>query len=119
MRPLHLFMKLQTDRAVHHSKASQHRIDARAKSQVPACSIIERELGFPSVLSAWQIANAVLLSLSRSIGDQEVIYQPLVVGGGDELGTYRADSFICSAAVHRGLFTVSWSMLKSRNNAYC
>jgi hypothetical protein len=43
----------------------------------------------------------------RSVGDQEVIYQPLVVGGGDELGTYRADSFICSAAVHRGLFTVS------------
>lgn len=41
-----------------------------------------------------------------SIGDQEVIYQPLVVGGGDAEGTYRADSFICSAAVHRGLFTV-------------
>lgn len=45
-----------------------------------------------------------------SVGDQEVIFQPLVVGGGDESGTYRADSFICSAAVHRGLFTVSFEV---------
>lgn len=51
-----------------------------------------------------KVASTRLLNY-RTIGNQEVIYQPLVVGGGDELGTYRADSFICSAAVHRGLFT--------------
>lgn len=42
----------------------------------------------------------------RSIGLDEVIYQPLVVGGGDADGTYRADSFICAAAVHHGVFSV-------------
>lgn len=47
------------------------------------------------------------LVIPNRVGVQEVIYQPLVVGGGDELGTYRADSFICAAAVHRGLFSVS------------
>lgn len=30
------------------------------------------------------------------------------MGGGDEQGTYRADSFLCAAAVHRGLFSVGF-----------
>lgn len=44
----------------------------------------------------------------RAVGAQEVIYQPLVVGGGGdgELGgTYRADSWICASAIHAGLFS--------------
>jgi len=40
----------------------------------------------------------------RTIGNEEVIFKPLVVGGMDEEGTYRADSWICAAAIHRGLF---------------
>ncbi|KAI6782892.1 LCCL domain-containing protein [Emericellopsis cladophorae] len=36
----------------------------------------------------------------RAVGDQEVIYQPFVVGGN---GTYRGDSFICGAAIHAGI----------------
>lgn len=40
----------------------------------------------------------------RTIGNEEVIFEPLVVGGFDDEGTYRADSWICAAAIHRGLF---------------
>ncbi|GAA5913559.1 uncharacterized protein JCM6883_004458 [Sporobolomyces salmoneus] len=40
----------------------------------------------------------------RTIGSTEVIFQPLVVGGMDAEGTYRSDSWICAAAIHRGLF---------------
>lgn len=42
----------------------------------------------------------------RAVGDQEVLYQPLVIGGppeGDSPGYYRADSFVCSAAIHAGV----------------
>lgn len=44
----------------------------------------------------------------RAVGAQEVIYQPLVVGGPSEDepdGTpiYRGDSWICSAAIHAGI----------------
>ncbi|GAA5963286.1 hypothetical protein JCM21900_000320 [Sporobolomyces salmonicolor] len=40
----------------------------------------------------------------RTIGADEVIFEPLVVGGMDDLSTYRADSWICAAAIHHGLF---------------
>lgn len=45
----------------------------------------------------------------RAVGDQEVIYRPLVVGGPPsdvepELATYRGDSYICASAIHAGLF---------------
>ncbi|GAA6022011.1 hypothetical protein JCM11491_005493 [Sporobolomyces phaffii] len=40
----------------------------------------------------------------RTIGNQEVAFRPLVVGGTDPAATYRADSWICAAAIHRGLF---------------
>lgn len=43
------------------------------------------------------------------MGAQEVIYEPLVVGGptpqGDADFTYRGDSFICSAAIHAGIIS--------------
>lgn len=35
----------------------------------------------------------------RAVGSQEIIYQPLVIGG----PVYRGDSFICSSAIHAGL----------------
>jgi hypothetical protein len=45
----------------------------------------------------------------RAVGDQEVVYQSLVVGGppasGDGPAIYRGDSFICGAAVHAGIIS--------------
>ncbi|CAG8960229.1 hypothetical protein HYFRA_00012748 [Hymenoscyphus fraxineus] len=42
----------------------------------------------------------------RAVGAQEIIYQPLVIGGPseeDDTPYYRSDSFICSAAIHAGV----------------
>jgi hypothetical protein len=39
------------------------------------------------------------------VGATEVIYQPLVVGGFDDLSTYRADSWVCPSAIQQGLFS--------------
>ncbi|KAE9364645.1 hypothetical protein N431DRAFT_388897 [Stipitochalara longipes BDJ] len=42
----------------------------------------------------------------RAVGDLEISYQPLVIGGpseDDETPIYRSDSFICSAAIHAGV----------------
>ncbi|CAM1508466.1 Fc.00g053140.m01.CDS01 [Cosmosporella sp. VM-42] len=43
----------------------------------------------------------------RAVGDQEVIYRSLVVGGQTEDGipVYRGDSFICGAAIHAGVIS--------------
>lgn len=47
----------------------------------------------------------------HAVGDQEVVYQPLVVGGPTNASEpisstiYRGDSFICSAAVHAGFIS--------------
>ena len=46
-----------------------------------------------------------------AVGDQQVVYKPLVIGGPQDEGlglpanepVYRADSFICQAAVHAGV----------------
>lgn len=46
----------------------------------------------------------------RVVGDQEIIFKPFVVGGwNNDTGeaTYRADSFICQAAVHAGIISDS------------
>ncbi|VDB95627.1 unnamed protein product [Peniophora sp. CBMAI 1063] len=51
---------------------------------------------------------SVYLHNTRIIGDQDVAYQPLVVGGGDAEGTYRGDSWICASAMHAGLVSDSW-----------
>lgn len=51
----------------------------------------------------------------HAVGDQEVVYQPLVVGGPTDQQTgveeeilanavYRGDSFICASAIHAGFF---------------
>ncbi|TFK19197.1 hypothetical protein FA15DRAFT_674663 [Coprinopsis marcescibilis] len=49
-------------------------------------------------------ADAELVG-TRLVGNEEVEYKPLVIGGGDEEGTYRADSFVCSAALHAGIIS--------------
>jgi hypothetical protein len=44
--------------------------------------------------------KGVTLANIRTVGVEEPVYVPLVVGGGDEQKTYRSDSFICAAAIH-------------------
>nr|RBQ93358.1 hypothetical protein FVER53263_07887 [Fusarium verticillioides] len=43
----------------------------------------------------------------RAVGDQELIYAPMVVGGSGTNGSaepvYRGDSFVCAAAIHAGV----------------
>lgn len=47
----------------------------------------------------------------HAVGDQEVIYKPVVIGGpinsSDPIGSaiYRADSFICASAIHAGFIS--------------
>lgn len=42
--------------------------------------------------------NSVVLLNPRTVGDIQVEFVPLIVGGGDPDKTYRGDSFICAAA---------------------
>ncbi|KAF4585530.1 LCCL domain containing protein [Ophiocordyceps camponoti-floridani] len=54
-------------------------------------------------------ANYMVLN-PRAVGDQEVIYTPLVIGGPSnevrpEEAVYRGDSYICAAAIHAGIIT--------------
>jgi hypothetical protein len=43
--------------------------------------------------------SSVVLQNPRMVGNVEVDFVPLIVGGGDSQKTYRADSFICASAV--------------------
>ncbi|KKA27852.1 hypothetical protein TD95_003236 [Thielaviopsis punctulata] len=46
----------------------------------------------------------------RAVGDQEIVYRPLVIGGpsaDDAQAVYRGDSFICGAALHAGVVSNS------------
>ncbi|KUL92460.1 hypothetical protein ZTR_02287 [Talaromyces verruculosus] len=51
--------------------------------------------------------KSVILQQERTVGNQTLNYQSLVVGGPEpdssEAGIYRADSFICQAAIHAGV----------------
>ncbi|KAI0375410.1 hypothetical protein BV20DRAFT_960553 [Pilatotrama ljubarskyi] len=51
--------------------------------------------------------SSVVLQNPRTVGDEQVDFVPLIVGGGDEHRTYRGDSFICAAAVQAGLISDS------------
>ena len=42
--------------------------------------------------------NSVILQNPRTVGNEQVVFEPLIVGGGDANRTYRGDSFICAAA---------------------
>ncbi|KAG7099055.1 hypothetical protein E1B28_000930 [Marasmius oreades] len=44
----------------------------------------------------------LILQNPRTIGNEQMAYVPLIVGGGDPEGTYRGDTFICAAAVQAG-----------------
>ncbi|KXN83895.1 hypothetical protein AN958_00975 [Leucoagaricus sp. SymC.cos] len=45
----------------------------------------------------------VILQNPRAVGDEQIAFVPLLVGGGDANHTYRADSFICAAAIQAGV----------------
>ena len=57
----------------------------------------------PASCGAYQVANP------RAVGDQEIIYAPVVVGGpvneGDINPIYRGDSMVCVAAIHSGFIS--------------
>ena len=59
----------------------------------------------PANCASYQVLN------HRAVGDQEIIYQTLVIGGpandSDRSPVYRGDSFICSAGIHAGAVTDS------------
>ncbi|WYZ38703.1 hypothetical protein EsH8_III_000617 [Colletotrichum jinshuiense] len=62
--------------------------------------------GFPFRCSA-NCADYMVLN-PRAVGDQEIVYQPLVIGGPtDNTSTpvYRGDSFLCGAAIHAGVIS--------------
>ncbi|KZT72779.1 hypothetical protein DAEQUDRAFT_808764 [Daedalea quercina L-15889] len=50
---------------------------------------------------------SVVLENPRTVGDVQVDYVPLIVGGGDANRTYRGDTFICAAAIQAGLISNS------------
>ena len=43
--------------------------------------------------------SSVILQNPRTVGNEQVDFVPLIVGGGDPDRTYRGDTFICAAAV--------------------
>jgi LCCL domain len=45
------------------------------------------------------LCSSVKLQNPRAIGNEQVNFVPLIVGGGDENFTYRGDSFLCAAAI--------------------
>ncbi|TFL06797.1 hypothetical protein BDV98DRAFT_498161 [Pterulicium gracile] len=49
----------------------------------------------------------VILQNFRTVGNEQVAFVPLVVGGGDAEETYRGDSFICAAAIQAGVISSS------------
>ncbi|KAH6916867.1 LCCL domain-containing protein [Coprinopsis sp. MPI-PUGE-AT-0042] len=50
-----------------------------------------------------------ILQNPRTVGADQQAFVPLIVGGGDEEKTYRADSFICAAAQQTGVVSSSSS----------
>ncbi|KAI2608209.1 uncharacterized protein GGS25DRAFT_265336 [Hypoxylon fragiforme] len=58
----------------------------------------------PSNCASYRVLNP------RAVGDQEVVYAPLIVGGPPNTtniknAVYRGDSFICGSAVHAGVIS--------------
>ncbi|KZT41321.1 hypothetical protein SISSUDRAFT_1042898 [Sistotremastrum suecicum HHB10207 ss-3] len=56
--------------------------------------------------------STTILQNPRAVGDQEPVFVPLIIGGGDQntngsSGTYRGDSFICASAIHAGIISNS------------
>lgn len=53
-------------------------------------------------------SNNVKLLNQRAVGPLELNFRKLLVGGGDDEATYRADSWICSAALQQNLISTSY-----------
>ncbi|KAJ9148371.1 LCCL domain-containing protein [Pleurostoma richardsiae] len=55
----------------------------------------------PANCESYQVLNP------RAVGDQEIVYRPLVIGGpdGSSKAVYRGDSFICGSAIHAGVIS--------------
>lgn len=53
--------------------------------------------------------SLVVLANPRTVGDEQMVNVPLIVGGGDENRTYRGDSFICAAAAQASVLYSSVS----------
>lgn len=51
------------------------------------------------------LCAGTVLGAARAVGSEVPAWVPLIVGGGDERGVYRGDSWVCAAAIHAGLFT--------------
>ncbi|KAF5385462.1 hypothetical protein D9757_005400 [Collybiopsis confluens] len=51
--------------------------------------------------------SSLILENPRTVGDEQVSFVPLIVGGGDINRTYRGDTFICAAALQAGLISDS------------
>ncbi|EEP79080.1 conserved hypothetical protein [Uncinocarpus reesii 1704] len=54
--------------------------------------------------------SSLILLNPHTVGNQTLNYQPLIVGGpkpGSSDGVYRADSFVCQAALHAGVISDS------------
>ncbi|TFK77237.1 hypothetical protein BDN72DRAFT_830403 [Pluteus cervinus] len=47
--------------------------------------------------------DTVILQNPRAVGNEEIAFVPLIVGGGDPNMTYRGDTFICAAALQAGV----------------
>jgi len=53
-----------------------------------------------------QCSQVTLLN-PRTVGNEQVDFVPLIVGGGDSNRTYRGDTFVCAAAIQAGLISNS------------
>jgi hypothetical protein len=51
--------------------------------------------------------ESTILQNPRTVGNEQIAYVPLIVGGGDDQQTYRGDSFICAAAIQAGVISSS------------
>ncbi|GAA5883322.1 hypothetical protein JCM3774_005242 [Rhodotorula dairenensis] len=65
----------------------------------------DNTVGSTFVFRCPSLALDVRLLNDYAIGAESIIYDPLIVGGFDSEQTYRADSWICAAAIQHGLFT--------------
>ncbi|KAI0030342.1 hypothetical protein K488DRAFT_79678 [Vararia minispora EC-137] len=52
--------------------------------------------------------STVYLHNPRIVGAEALVYEPLIVGGGDDQWTYRGDSWICAAAQQTGITSDYW-----------
>lgn len=53
----------------------------------------------------------VILQNPRTVGDEQIAFVPLIVGGGDTNETYRGDSFICAAAIQAYVLSLAPRLL--------